>query len=287
MRAKMVHVARGMTFALVLATVAVLGACVGTGGGSNNNGNNGPSNMNDEEQAAVDTSTEVFQQVAKTIGSATLSADPRNYQGSTLPFGDCPQVSSTLSEAIRTVDLDYGDGCQSALLGQATVSGNVTFTINATNRSVTIELNEITVNDLGIDGSIVGTAESFPTQGRVTIAGDLDLIFDIGAAMGEVTFTLNAGTGEILVSETTRIILADEDSPVYTVTAADIVIRPENNPHLIPQSGTLTIELPEDDEAATIITITFDDESPTTGVVTVQIGNAAAFEYALPFFEAP
>lgn len=274
-----------------VALALMLGACVTPpGGGTNANTNdNTDGAMTADEAVAVETSTKGFNQLSKAVGSATLAAEPRNYQGGPpTTFGDCPEVSSSLADTTRTVTLDYGDGCESTLMGGATVSGDVTFAVNGADLTVEIDLNALNVDGAEIDGTISGSADALPVQGHVTITADVNLLFDSGLASGQITFSLDSATGEVTVSDTTRVTLADSEGNAYTVTATGVVIHPADNSSLIPDSGTLTIELPSDTIGeGVIITVTFDENSPTTGIVHIQIGDAPAFDYPLPFFEAP
>ena len=221
-----------------------------------------------------------------------------------ITFGTCPEVSKTGSlsgivtasvtdalegEGAVTLAVDFGEEPCTALVVEEesgedftlTCSGNASGTFSLTDQNIALEFNGISCNDQALDGT-ADLTYNLLTSG-VELQGAWDLTWYPG---DEAIGTEGEGIGsyQAELSGCCDVITIDEfignvtnDGYEWTSSMEDILISVEKYYSLIPYGGSITVDGPDIRE----ITITFNENSPTTGEVTISIENGRAFTVTL------
>ncbi|HNQ24605.1 MAG TPA: hypothetical protein PKK06_16095 [Phycisphaerae bacterium] len=263
--------------------------CAGCGG-------NGNPELTDRERQAVvagvrapgafGLAAEVARVPAGGVPGAAQAARVRwDESGLDAALGACPTVSldtvslGDLTNISLDVTVDFGsDPCvvlsvdeEPVLTCSGSASGKMALSL--TEQAIELEFNQLQCNDEGLDGTLA--VEFTLSLTEVALAGDWDLTYQ--SATGGVTTT---GTGTVNYvpvldgcCDVTGVAgfggtVAQDDSE-WAVQMTDVLMSVEQYESLIPYSGVVDLE------GADIrpLIITFNENSPTTGEVTVKIGN--------------
>lgn len=281
--------------------VGVLGGAGCAPGGGNGNDNTPSGNVNDntdgnvndnddgdgdgltaEQEAAVEAVTLLLNDLAAAFSGLKEMANPESYPTDSASFGTCPVVSASRDGTTWTIGLDYGDGCTNEYYGDATVSGQVTAVVDAEALTVEITFEAFSVDESTVDGTLSATLLSRPSdQLPFAIEASVDLETDNGLIVGTVTVFISSSDGEITLTDG-QFTLVDNDDTAYVVSVDELVIDPQEHGNLIPEEGTASFELATGvGDLTVLVTITFTEESPSTGVVLVTVGDAEPVEYTL------
>ena len=201
--------------------------------------------------------------------------------------GTCPVVTTSgqLFEGDLEVTIDYGtEPCTTATStedAERACSGSATGTLNLTDALVTLGFDDLRCNERSIDGLVSlgyeirasrlefdGTWDLTATESDRTVrtAGEGRVVFEASPdACCNVT-TVETFTGSISEGE-------DE----WTAEMNGVLVSIEEYGSLIPFGGTITIDGPE----IRSITVTFNENSPATGAITVTISGGPSFEVNL------
>jgi hypothetical protein len=251
----------------------------------NTNDNGEDEGLSAAQEEAIVVAVEDIQALGQALGGffgvfAALEAlenDPLNLEG-----GNCPAVRLDVGPQGAVIVLDYGDGCTSALYGSAVVSGTVSAALNPTGGTLMVTLDAFTIDDRTMDGTLTETRQSDDGETTLLLAVDLT-ISDLGRMLGEVTaaFDINA---QVIRIPSGLLNLEDLDGGTLVVAIDDLILDPKNNGNFIPESGTVTIDVPNEGPGPEIIpvTVTFSEDSPVDGTVTVSVGGAPPMTYTLP-----
>ncbi|MCC7293646.1 MAG: hypothetical protein IT449_16435 [Phycisphaerales bacterium] len=277
-----------LAFLGLLAIVSWPGCAPTTGGGNDNvpdaNDNVSDDGLTDEQQAAVDSVTAMLNDLNETLGSLAATADTASYTADGV--GECPVVTASRDGTTTTLSLDFGDGCTNAATGETVYSGNVTVIVNFTALTFNVTFTDFTVDDASIAGSITATLQSLPRDDLpLAFSGTVDLTTNNGTLAGTISVTINPDTGLITITEG-EVTVVDADENAYAVELADIALDPVNNGNLIPEGGTVSFDMATGIGDTTVtVTIEFTEETPTTGVVQITVGDAEPVQYTLAYFE--
>jgi hypothetical protein len=233
----------------------------------------------DATQAAVNSAESVAQAVAPlpTIAVNTIAppnAQPNNGQ----TFGDCP--ATTLSpgndpQNLFTFNLssDFGaDGCEPEGPGSFRCSGVLVGTLAFISKTVTFTFGGLTCAGRELQGTAVLTY-GLASATQVTADGTLDM--DATDANGKTEIDGAVESTYDTTADTTTIDsfegVVSDGSTQRNCSMTACVVNFKVNQNFIPLSGTMVLT------GDRTVTITFDANSPVTGVVQVSIDGGAAF----------
>lgn len=195
----------------------------------------------------------------------------------------CPALNLTWDqETGTTIDVDFPEGCTNQIYGDSPVSGSITMMLSLAQAALSLSFTDLTVDDQTSNGSLSAT---YTRQGTSnTLVGDLDLATTgVGSVAGTITLTIVVATGTITIAEAS-LAMDPEDGDALSIALDDITIRPIANVSFIPESGTVSFDVPNDaaGPATVNIVVTFDAQSPSDRTVDVSVGSADPVEYTLP-----
>lgn len=216
--------------------------------------------------------------------AAGLPAVDRVQDGENGDGSACPVITLQLVASALTLELDYGTGCVAVNQGNALISGALAITGNADTRTLDFTYDQLTVDSRSIDGAINLTF--MPVAGATTVNAAFDITAsDHGQATGDAAVRINFTSGQMTMTSgmLTFVNLDDETS---IAVAENLFYDPAQFGNFIPAGGTITFEVlneatPAVDDTVDIV-VTFDAESPVTGVVHVSVGRVDAGSVTLP-----
>jgi len=253
----------------------------------------------DEAQAIVAASdspgslaqaTEVTQNSTGDLGDGDQSDRAKQQFVPDITFGTCPEVtkSGSLLEDAMTLTIDFGEEPCTAVSYESegedytyvcSGSSTGTFSLDPTLVSGGMELTftEISCNEETLDG----TADLSYTMSMtdLELEGDWDLTL---TSAGEILTTYGTGTVSYEPElsgccDVTSIQVFEGqvsyDSYVWEAEMDSILISVEEYYSFIPYGGTLSVDGPD----IRRITVTFNENSPVTGEITVSIENGRTF----------
>ena len=194
-------------------------------------------------------------------------------------FGDCPTVgfADDGDSGLISMMFGYDDGCSGPLTGGIVLTGSVAIMYDQTATTIDLYFLEMPGGVKDIPGEIHGTYAR--SAAGASIAGMFTLDSDAaGAVGGNVSLAYSPDDVTTINSATWY---ADADGYAYDLTCASIVINPVIEQSFIPTGGTISfnVENPAGDPATLPVLVTFNAQSPTTSVVSVQIGDDPPFDY--------
>lgn len=194
--------------------------------------------------------------------------------------GTCPMVTvSTGTSDSRSLSLvvDFGDGCAVAGSSDYIVSGLASGTARQTDAALEISFDNLQSNGNALDGNVDVTYQR--SGNTIGLSGD----WDLGYA-SDATTTQTSGTGAVsydsdaaatTISDYTGMTTSDGTS--WSVGMSSVQVSYQQNTNFIPQSGSVTVSGAD----IRTFTMTFDQDSPTNGVVMVSIEGGPSFQLDL------
>jgi hypothetical protein len=221
--------------------------------------------------AALTQATATTQSAADsdTLSSAqTIPALPEIPESTT--FGQCPVVTLSLRDfaaLVFEVTVDFGASCNPAGTPDHACSGRATGSLSAAASTMEMVFERIACNAAALDGSadlIYALGET-----NVDLVGDWDLDWmiedEVFQTVGTGDVTYDRLSSNVFVS-TFQGTVAEEDGS-WTLQARELDISFVDNASLIPSSGVLTLSGGD----IRTVTVTFDENSPSTGQVGVSV----------------
>jgi len=262
------------------------------GDGNDNGADGSVDGLTADQQQAVEAATVLLNDLVQSMAGLVEVANPELFftgDGS-VSVGTCPQVTSTFNDGVRTITIDYGDGCASSGLGGVTVSGSVGVRLEADDQAqltLAVSYDSFAVDGRSLDGTIEASIMLLDLQeARLWLDATVDVSSSAGQVVGDVIAQFEFNTGRILINDGTRLTVVDTVGAAYAVEAGGLVIDPFAHGNLIPEEGALTMDLPiGTDEQTARIVITFDEDSPRDGTVSVSIDGADPITWTLSFFD--
>ncbi len=191
--------------------------------------------------------------------------------------GTCPEVAtegSVRDQGLR-LTVDFGEEPCTALAVDEeftlVCSGSAGGTFATLNQSVSLEFNSIRCNEQELDGTVDLSYELLSPG--VLLQGDWDLTWYPGV---EAIGTVGNGTASYVpvtggCCDVTSIATFDgnvtNDGLEWSIAMADVLVSLEQYFSFIPYSGSITVDGPD----IRAITITFNENSPATGEVSISI----------------
>lgn len=280
-----------VTLSLLMAGCPQTGA--NNGDDNNNNNNNGASatDLSTSEEDAISaalTSTESLANATGAVQSPTaaesddVSLDlPEQGSGAEVEFGTCPSVALAASgqaqagDAALDLTIDFGDGCLPFDDGQYECSGLVTGSFSQAQQAIDCSFDSLTCNGNSLNGEAALSYEFTPSN--VGLTGDWNLSWDesgdtfVTDGFGAVDYDREAQSTTIASFSGA---LTTPTNDQYDTTLTDVQTSFMTHGNFVPFGGTITL----DGDDIREITIEFNSDSPSTGIVEVTIGSGAAFE---------
>ncbi len=215
-----------------------------------------------------------------------------------ISFGTCPEVSKSgsltasltdmldLAEGAVMLTVDFGEEPCTALTMEEedftlVCSGSATGTFSLTDQSISLEFDSISCNDQTLDGTVdlsyelLAPGVAFEGMWDLTWYPGAEAIGTEGNGRGSYEPVLSGCCDVTNIAEFTGVIT--EEGYEWSTSMADILISIEKYYSLIPYSGSVTLDGPD----IRAITITFNENSPTTGEVSICIENGRSFTISL------
>jgi len=264
-------------FSLCVLSGAVLAGVAGCG--FRDRGNTG-GELAPEVKQAIDDVVAQFTPAAEAFAAFFSGFEGIDLNGDG-QFGTCPVGTVVVNADFFSITLDYGDGCTNEYYGDDVASGSVLFEYDRNAQSVMLEYVDLMVADRSVDGSL--DLQFASGEGFRTLNGSIDLTTNTGTVSGSVDMRFGLALSTITINSAT-LSLVDTAQTSYLVTMNSLVIRPVANGSFIPESGTITFEVPNDGAGPDTLTVvvTFSNLSPVNGTVSVKVGSAAAVTYRIP-----
>ena len=241
--------------------------------------NSVPTELTESQRAAVDAASTAMKDVATVLGGLTPTAILEDLLNADLETPDCPTFSSNVAGTTVTITLDYGTGCSPLIYPDTIVSGSISGTFAAAQRSIDLALDAFTMGDLSSDGTVSG---SFAVNGAtLTLTVAVDLTFGDGSSVvGDVDASLNVDTGLITVTSAS-LTVDDGQAAAFMIVFADVAMDFAGNGNLVPESGTATFEIPNDGPGPDTLTIVveFTVQTPVDGTVMVSVEGSTPYSY--------
>lgn len=242
---------------------------------------------------ALDTDVAAVQDLLEAAVVAPGSvADLRDYQPSWLSGlqdnNGCPTIGVTPGGSVLaprlTAVFDYGSGCGTTVSGSHTLAGRTRLVFNPLNGQGQLTFDGLSVDGQAVTGGAGVTVDLDQVPQQLGMTLDLDLAVDgLGATEGTLDLELSNGSRFRLPSGT--LALTDAEAAIYAVTITDLIIDPAAHGGFVPSSGTLAVAYPVAGlfgPTTVPITLTFDEQSPTTGAVRVQVAGLPARTVTIP-----
>jgi hypothetical protein len=256
---------------------------------ANANGNDNASTNGEftaEQKVAVNAVQESFVAVPGVLtGVSSLDSvrDPQQIPDEQSSFFDCPQVTLDHQGNIYSITLDYGDSCTNGAWGDVEFSGSATGSYDVGTRTFAFTYEDYTVDGESIDGTVT-LAFDFSSNG-----GGWSLNVDITNSSGEAadgTLTVQFTNSNGLVEITTADLILTKDGVSYTVVGEGLLINPSLYSNIVPYAGTYTFEIPHANNPSITdtIVVTFDEDSPVDGTVTVVVNGGPPHDHTLDGF---
>lgn len=276
---------RTLTIVLLALTAAIwMGGCPsGTSGTTTD-----PNTLTDAEKNAATTAARAVESLAQATGTAqSTTNDPNDQSAFTIPtgvtertFGNCPEVAFTLSnDDLLTFNLtiDFGTGCTPVYLPEYACAGAASGTFDQRNQNIQMTFNTITCGVATLTGDVNLDYERDASKVALDGAWDLTYVDSVGTVVTD-------GNGNCEYDRTAYITTIPSftgtitaESKVWSATCTGIVTSFYNNSVFMPYAGQVTLTGPDIRD----ITIKFDEDSPTTGVVQVSVGGGPFFAVGL------
>ncbi len=233
-----------------------------------------------EQQAAIDSVVEQVEAMAVSLAGVVDSFDGVEAEANT-SFGECPVIDVSLLDGIATLTLTFPDGCTNEYYGDAPVSGGITVVFDTVALSFAVTFDDFVTNV----GTVTGTMTlGFVREGvTVALAGTIDIgISGVGSAQGDITVQFNADDSTITVASAS-VTLDAEEGDSFTVGIDGLVVDPIGNGNFVPESGSVSFDVPNDGAGPETIAIvvTFDENSPVDGTVSVSVGGSDPIDYQI------
>ena len=253
----------------------------GGNGGGDGGGNGNDVGLTVQQQAAVEAVASQLEATARAVTSVADSLQGLDAEND-LQLGDCPVVAADVMNGTISVAVDFPDGCTNDYYGDdVALSGGASIAFTVADRSVTVTFNDFSDGDQTVSGDL--NVQLTREDLRRTLTGDIDIATTgVGTAVGQLEIEYDSARARITIHDA-DLALTDPDAVSYSVEMDGLVIEPIDNGSFIPESGTVTFQVPAETPGGDPVTIVveFDSQSPVDGTVSVTVGELPAVQYTL------
>lgn len=192
-----------------------------------------------------------------------------------LSFGTCPVVTTTVGQGAVDLSINFGTTpCVPAVFPDLTCTGSAVGTFNAGASTIAITLNAIGCNGKSLNGA---AAVNFSlSQAGVGLEGTFDLMW-----LADGIMVSTNGAGQFQYNHTAQTTTVPSFSGTltcvdgtYSTVCTGLVVSYQNNANLIPSAGTIELF----GEGIRSLVITFNENSPITGLVQITINGRETVE---------
>ena len=218
----------------------------------------------------------------------SLPSDSEEPAARDVSFGTCPAVTKSGSIGDGTavqLSINFGSQPCQALPEIAdstyTCSGQASGSFDLTSKAISLSFQNISCNQKTLNGTASVTFDL--VRPGVALEGQWDLTWNPGQQLivtngtAAVSHALVSGGCCDTVTIGQFIGTASNNGYQWSMTMTDVLISLERYASLIPYSGTVVV----DNDVIRPLTITFNENSPTTEQVSVQINGGRAFTVTL------
>lgn len=194
-------------------------------------------------------------------------------------YGDCPNLAYVCGYDFAAIVIDYRHGCSSNETAGCTFSGYLGAMVTLATRLYEFELLDLVLAGNEVLGVLDATV--LQVDDGVEMTGVCDL------AIGRETAVAGNLTLEIVENGALTFAAAeldfDDGTTFDQVILAGVAFDPVENTNFMPQGGSVTFEIRNDEPGPPWLTVvvTFTEVSPINRLVWVQLGDAEPFEYEL------
>lgn len=196
----------------------------------------------------------------------------------TTGVGDCPEATfETDGLGALSVTLGFGDGCATDETHPFGCSGSVAGSLSITASTLSASFAQFQCGNFELSGE---TELAFSqSAGVIGMEGTWSLNFQFDGSgygtIGEGTVSYDVSDSVLAVTEFSANVTGDEAE--FEIQMSGVRTSYATYGNFIPFAGTVILT----SDSTRTLTIVFDENSPSTGVVTVRIDNGPAFELSL------
>ncbi|MCG3125940.1 MAG: hypothetical protein CHACPFDD_00767 [Phycisphaerae bacterium] len=283
---------RWILVAALASVLLVLGGCPAPNGDNSNDNSSDNSNSNDNsssdtlfdsDRAAINSVTGMLEALGSVLGTFAELENSRldlASIGQIDVFGQCPRVSLVSNATTAVITFDYTTaGCSGPATAGQTVNGGVQVNATRASGALTITLLNLKVNGHEVSGGFTLTL----TRGDdgIELAGAITsqlIIADVGIFEGDLSAFVDANRRLTLDSPELKLTNPDDDE--FLVTIAGLVLDPTGNDNFLPEDGDIEFEVGNLDRV--VLTVQFDEDSPSSGDVLVRIDDGPPLSHTIP-----
>ena len=233
------------------------------------------------ERAAIDAAVETIESLTvagnSVQGSTSIPLDSQTAREKEMPtLGSCPAVSvdaSKLTNLTLQMTLDYGSQGCTPFEGDHMVSGSATGTLRLLEQNLVVTFHDLESDSRSLQGGLeVDFARS---DNELALDGTWELATSSVASAGTGIVAFDAETGATTIRNYAGTATTDEGD--WSLTTDSLMLAPVTHENFIPFDGALQLSA----VPTRVISVTFDQDSPSTGLVTVQINDGPTQEVSL------
>lgn len=263
------------TAALILLTVSLGGCPQSPGGVSATAAEESGIHAANSSARSLAQALSLLQSVAAE-GAARISSDgslrPVS-QGRDVTFGVCPAVTLSGTTGVNfTIAATFPGDCAPLGISGYSCGGAATGTYNALTQSISADFDALRCNERSLDGTAEITF--LLAGGNTTLNGTWNLTIADGSEQVATT-----GTGILTYDPQNKratvqsfVGTCTQGGTALTLALTSVRINYAANGSLRPSAGTAVLS----GAGIRTLTVTFDENTPSTGIVSVQIGSAPA-----------
>ena len=271
----------------------LIAGCPSTTTGDNTGGNTTGDSLSATESAGIESamnSVASMTNATTTLEGSTAGEDNQTAldipESGSLDFGTCPEVSLSAGGSLSnsnvqlSLAIDFGDGCSPLDNENYEVSGSVSGSYDQGANMINASFDDLTVNSQSLTGDAEVTFSRTSTQ--LGLSGTWDLTYAEGS---DAVSTNGDGNATYMFSSMATTISTfsgtiTDASGSWTATMTNVQTSFAQYENFVPFGGTMVLA----GVTPHTLTLTFDTNSPTTGVMLVSIDNGTPFEYTLAGF---
>ena len=266
---------------LILGSGAMAAALTLSGCTTATNGGDDTQGLTSAQQTAATTALSAIDALGTSV-SGTQGATSDASSAKALPRDlTCPTVTFTArpgGEPGLSVALDFGTGCSPLDSQDYICTGNITGTINRTNKTLSLVMQSLGCGTRTVSGSIDVTYtrgdSAVSLDGNWNLSSVKDGATTTAAGAGAATFNRDS----LATTVTSYNGALTRGGKTYQITMSGIQVSFIQFGNFVPFAGSVTISTAGEPD----IVISFDANSPTTRAATVTIGSLPAQSVVLP-----
>jgi hypothetical protein len=249
----------------------------GTGEGPDSGGRSG-----DVPGEAVDQVAEQLFALAGALGTCSALTDDRLTLGPNQvgEFGECPVVRFASDLLWSLIAIDFAAGCASEITADQVFTGNLAFLMARASCWAQAEYCDFSMAGKAVSGRIDAFLYKHP--GEVRLEGSCSVATShVGESGGTIGMVFNQAGDFAFTSANLAV---GSGTQLYHLALAGLSVDPVANRNFVPQAGTVSFEIPNDQPppATLAIVVTFTARSPLDGTVLVSVNGADPVEHRIP-----